>query len=290
MENKIEQNTPEWYQARKGRVTASMVGAILGVAPYMTRDDAMRRMVRDYHGAPAEFEGNTATAWGTQNEDGARFEFTLETGFTVEKCGFFTFEDWAGASPDGLIGEHSLIEIKCPFGLKYKEKPQFKTAEEQPHYYAQMQFQMMVTGRSMTHFFQWAPKGTSLEMVIFNKSWIDENLPKLKAFYEDYLNEIKNPEHLEPKRKIVENNQSRLLLQEYDELSTAIELGEARKKEIIAELEKLSDGRDSLIWGRKFTKVEKAGSISYAKVVKDHLKDVDLEPYRGKNSFYWKLT
>ena len=45
----MQQNTPEWHAARKGRVTASMVGAILGVAPYMTRADAMRRMVRDYH-------------------------------------------------------------------------------------------------------------------------------------------------------------------------------------------------------------------------------------------------
>lgn len=286
----MQQNTPEWYAARKGRVTASMVGAILGVAPYMTRDDAMRRMVRDYHGAEPEFTGNTATEWGTYNEEGARFDFTLETGHEVKQCGFFTRDDWAGASPDGLTSDGGLIEIKCPFSLKDKDDPVFKTAEEQPHYYAQMQFQMWVTGRSMTHFYQWAPKGRALEMVIFDQEWVDENLPILKDFYDEYLKEIDNPDHLQPRRKVVETANARKLLDEYDDLTLSIEFAESRKKEIMAEFEKLADGRDALIWGRKFTKVEKAGSVSYAKVVKEKLPDLDLTPWTGKPSQYWKLS
>lgn len=286
----MQQNTPEWYAARKGRVTASMVGAILGVAPYMTRDDAMRRMVRDYHGAEPEFTGNVATAWGTQNEDGARFEFTLSTGIAVEQCGFFTRDDWAGASPDGLTSDRGLIEIKCPFGLKDKEDPKFKTAEEQQHYYAQMQFQMWVTGKPFTHFWQWTPKGTRHEIVYYNIRWVLENLPKLRAFYSEYLKEIGNPDHLQPRRKVVETVNARKLLDEYDDLALSIEFAEARKNEIMAELEKMADGRDSLIWGRKFTKVEKAGSVSYAKVVKKKLPDLDLTPWTGKPSQYWKLS
>lgn len=286
----MQQNTPEWFYARRGRVTASMVGAILGVAPYMNRDDAMRRMVRDAHGAEPEFVGNTATAWGTQNEAGAKFDFILETGLSVVDCGFFTKDDWAGASPDGLIGDDALIEIKCPFSLRDKEKPQFKTAEEQPHYYAQMQFQMWVTGRSLTHFWQWAPKGTKTEIVHADAEWLDENLPILKAFYEEYLKELDNKDHLQPRRKVIETVNARKLLDEYDDLVIALEFAEARKKEIMAELEKLADGLDSLVWGRKFTKVEKAGSVSYAKVVKEKLPDLDLTPWTGKPSSYWKLS
>jgi putative phage-type endonuclease len=286
----MEQNTPEWFEARKGRVTASMVGAILGLAPYMSRDDAMRRMVRDYHGAPSEFTGNDATAWGTHNEAGARFDFELETGISVQQCGFFAKDDWAGASPDGLLSDSGLIEIKCPFGIRNDENPKFKTADEQPHYFAQMQFQMWVTGRMITHFWQWTPKKTYLEVIHYSQPWIDENLPVLRAFYDEYLKELNNQDHLAPKRKPIETVKARQLLQEYDELTTAIELGEARKKEIIAEFEELAGGRDALIWGRKFTKVEKAGAVSYAKVVKDHLPGFDLEPYRGKPSSYWKLS
>lgn len=290
MENKIKPNTPEWLEQRKGRVTASIVGAILDVAPYMTRDDAMRRMVRDFHGASPEFTGNVATAWGTQNEDGAKFDLMLEKDLVIEQCGFFEKEEWAGATPDGLVGNDELVEIKCPYGLKDKDAPQFKTAKEQPHYYAQMQFQMWVTGRARTHFYQWAPKGTKHEIVNFEQAWIDENLPLLRDFYDEYLAELNNPDHLQPKRKVIETVKARQLLQEYDELVTAIELGNARKAEIMAEFEALSDGRDSLIWGRKFTKVEKAGSVSYAKVVKDHLPDLDLTQYRGKATEYWKLS
>lgn len=286
----MKQGTQEWLDARVGRVTASLVGAILGVAPYMTRDDAMRRMVRSAHGAPTEFEGNAATAWGTANEAGARFDFTLETGLDVVECGFYTFEDWAGASPDGLVGDHALIEIKCPFSLRDKATPQFKSAVEQLHYYAQMQFQMMVTGRTMTHFYQWAPHGTKLEMVIYDAAWVQSNVPHLRDFYAEYLTELKNPEHLEPKRKIVETLTARHLLSEYEELSLSIELAESRRKDIMAELEAMAGGRDALICGRKFTKVEKAGAVAYAKVVKDMLPDVDLTPYRGKASSYWKLS
>ena len=52
------QRTPAWYAARKGRVTGSSVGSILGLNPWATSDDVMRRMVREYHGAESEFKGN----------------------------------------------------------------------------------------------------------------------------------------------------------------------------------------------------------------------------------------
>lgn len=52
----MEQRSEEWFEARKNRITASAVGAILGNAPYATRDDVMRRMVREYHGARANLK------------------------------------------------------------------------------------------------------------------------------------------------------------------------------------------------------------------------------------------
>ncbi|MEI2685336.1 MAG: hypothetical protein V9G14_02925 [Cypionkella sp.] len=67
----MEQRSEEWFAERKGRVTASMVGAILGLSPNLSRAGAMRRMVRDAHGAEPEFFGNIATQYGERNEDGA---------------------------------------------------------------------------------------------------------------------------------------------------------------------------------------------------------------------------
>ena len=65
----MEQRSEEWFNIRKGRVTGSAVGAILGIAPFAKQADILRRMVRDWHKAPSEFVGNIATQWGTMNED-----------------------------------------------------------------------------------------------------------------------------------------------------------------------------------------------------------------------------
>lgn len=144
----MEQRSLAWFEARAGRITASVVGAILGNAPYATRDDIMRRLVRAYHGAPEEFEGNIATEYGTRNEAGALTEYIMETGNEVEQIGFVNYEHWAGCSPDGLIGEDGGLEIKCPFGLRKDEVPAFKPLKEQRHYYDQIQFSLWVTWHS----------------------------------------------------------------------------------------------------------------------------------------------
>jgi len=158
----MEQRSQEWFEARRGRITASSVGAILGNSPNATRADVMRRMVREWHGAENEFTGNIATEYGQRNEAGALAEYMMDTGNKVEAVGFITREDWAGASPDGLIGADGLLEIKCPFGLRDAPSPvPFKSLADQQHYYDQVQFQLWVTGRDWCAFYQWAPKGTA---------------------------------------------------------------------------------------------------------------------------------
>ena len=119
----MEQRSPEWYAAREGRVTASEVGAILGLAPYATRNDIMRRKVREHHGAPSEFQGNIATEYGTNHEDGAIIDFQMETGLAVDKVGFITKEDCAGCSPDGLVGDDAGFECKCPVSYTHLTLP-----------------------------------------------------------------------------------------------------------------------------------------------------------------------
>lgn len=286
----IKQNTPEWFAMRRGRITASIVGAILGVAPYMTREEALRRMVRDYHNAESEFTGNVATQYGQTHEPLARLDFEMDSGRTTQDGGIFLFEDWAAASPDALLGEDGLLEIKCPYGIRNDNPPSFKKLSDQPHYYAQIQFQLYCSKREFCYFYQWSQHGSKQENVFISEEWLDKNIPILKQFHAMYLEEINNPEHLEPKLKTIDTVAARQLLQEYDELSLAIELGDARKKEIMAEFEKMADGRNSSIWGRKFTHVERAGSVAYAKIVKEKLPDLDLEPFRGKPTSFWKLS
>jgi putative phage-type endonuclease len=284
----MEQRTEEWHAARKGRITASSVGAILGNAPYATRDDVMRRMVREWVGAEPEFEGNIATEYGTRNEAGALAEYIMETGNAVEAVGFIAREDWAGCSPDGLIGEEGGLEIKCPFGLRKDETPAFKSIFDQPHYFDQVQFSIWVANRSWWNFYQWSPNGTSMEKVMWSGSWQDENLPKLRQFYAEYLAEREEPAiHLEPKRPIIDTPEAHRIAAEYDQICEAIDRAEERKKELLADMVRISGQKDTIFAGRKLTKIEKAGAIAYAKAVKALIPNADLEPYRGKPSSYW---
>lgn len=284
----MEQRSPEWFEARKGRVTGSMAGAILDCAPYMTREQALRSMVRSYHGAESEFVGGPHIEYGTANEEGACWQYELETGNTVKPAFFDTYEDWLGASPDGYIGTDGLIETKCPYGKR--NGGEFKSIDEQPHYYAQIQVQLFVTGRKWCDFYQWSPHGSKTERVDLDQEWLDNNLPELRQFYAFYLSELDNPEHLEPLRKEVNTDRAKKLLEEYDQLKDAIDMAKERQDEVFDELVSLGDGRDMLVWGRKLTKVEKEGSVSYAKAIKDLCPDADLDKYRGKASSYWKLT
>jgi putative phage-type endonuclease len=286
----MEQRTKEWFDARKGKLTGSNIGAALGVNPWKSPGDLIRQMVRDQHGAPSEFTGNVATEYGSMHEPLATMEYFGETGKLVEECGFYVHpeHDWLGASPDGLIGDDAIIEIKCPFGLRNKKEPDFKSSTEQPHYYAQMQVEMACTGRKECDFYQWSPHGSHIELVVFDSQWWSENLPKLKAFYDWFLSEIDNPLHLEDKEKEINTLGSKSLLDEYDRLSAAIDDASARKKEILSELVVMAKERNSIVHGRKLSKVERKGNVVYSKV--PELKGVDLEPYRGKAVEYWRLS
>lgn len=283
-----QQRSAEWFKKRTGRITGSRVGAILGLNPWQTREDVLRAMVREYHGAPSEFEGNVATNYGQSHEEEAILDFTLETGLDVVETGFHTYEDWAGASPDGLIQDDAILEVKCPYGKR--NGGELKPASEQEHYGAQMQWEMLCTGRAKAYFFQWTPHEHNLEIIDRDNEWLNENIPVLRQFHAFYLSELDNPEHLEPLRKEINTERAKLLIDEYDQLKDAQDLAKERQKEVLDELIAIGGGGNALIWGRKLTKVQKEGSVSYAKAVKALCPDADLEPYRGKPSSFWKLS
>lgn len=286
----MEQRTEEWFKARSEKVTGSSVGAILGMSPFMKPEDVMRNMVREYHSYPSEFKGNVATNYGTYHEPLAIMDYVQSTNNIVVPTGFHTYEDWLGASPDGLINDDGLIEVKCPYGQRDKTPVEFKSIDYQTHYWLQIQIQLLVTGRQWCHFYQWSAHGYMLETVQFNPLAIEEYLPKLKDFYNEYLVERELPQaqkYLDEKRQQVrcEGQVDRYLM-----IAEQIKELEAEKKRLLDEIVKLVDGKDSEINGHKLTKVTKAGSISYAKAVKELFPDADLTDYTGDPISYWRLS
>jgi len=284
----MEQRTPEWFAARAGRVTASGAGALLGLSPHTSEADGFRSLVRSMHGMPSEFVGNVATEYGTFHEAGALVEYCMETGATVWSLGFAEFNDWLGASPDGLIDHYGMLEIKCPFGKRNENPPVFKSIDDQPHYYAQMQIQMYCTGRKWCDFYQWSPHGTMTERVKWDDEWLDTHIQTLREIWER-AKAADPADFVGPKRQEYDTPEAAKLVAEYDELSEAIDNASARKKDIVARMVEMSGKRDAVIGGRNLTLVKRKGSVSYAKAIAVLLPDADLEQWRGKASEGWQL-
>lgn len=289
----MEQRSHEWFEARKGRITASAVGAILGLSPYMNRADVMRNMVREAIGAEREFKGNIATDYGANNEAGAVTEYRIETLHDVQEVGFITRDDWAGCSPDGIIGDKGGVEIKCPFSLRKAEPPvPFKTLEEQPQYYAQVQFSLWVTQREWWQFYQWTPNGTKLEpQVLPDTDWQAENLPILRQFHAEFLHEVVNnaDEHLAPLCAVVDTPDAHKMIAEWDEISEQAALLAERKADLLESIVSMAGGKNAEFAGRRVTQVERAGSVSWKKIVDEHLPNLDKRKYAGKATRYWTI-
>lgn len=298
----VTQLSPEWFEQRKGRITGSRIGAILGVSPWQTPDDVLRAMVREHHGAPDEFVDNPAVQWGRARERQAMLAFMRETDLRVDDVGFLPYGELMGASPDGLTSDGGVLEIKVPFGLRNGDKP-FKPLNEQMHYYHQVQMEMVAADRTHAYFVQYiAPKGDpfahdyvaeqiNIERAERNPNWTDEVLPEVSAFYDRYVSELDNPEHLEPLRVEIDAPRAQWLLDELDAIRERKKTDSEREKEIMGELVELADGKNALVHGRKLTKVVRVGSVSWAKVAKDTMPDgFDVEPYRGKGSESWRVA
>src|SRR5690349_14313445 len=116
----MEQGSPEWLAARVGKVTASRVSDVIAKTKTGWRatpaNYAAEPIAERLTGTPAEKFVSGPMQWGTDTEGEARAAYQFETTTLVDNAGFVPHPtiEMAGASPDGYIGEHGLLELKCP--------------------------------------------------------------------------------------------------------------------------------------------------------------------------------
>jgi putative phage-type endonuclease len=155
----MEQRSEEWFQARLGKVTASRVADVL--AKIKSGESASRRNYKiqlvseRLTGEKQESYINQAMQDGIDREVFARNRYVQQFG-EVEEVGFIkhpTLE--AGASPDGMVGNDGLLEIKCPMGTTHTET--LMTQEVPSKYIPQIQFQLRCTGRKWCDFVSYNP-------------------------------------------------------------------------------------------------------------------------------------
>lgn len=291
----MEQKTDEWFAARVDRVTASNVGAILGVSPYATEDDVMRQMVREHFGAEREFTGNVATAWGDEHEDDAILALESELGVMVEKCGLIVHpeHDWLAASPDGLFRNDHVVEVKCPYNQK------LFSINDRPDYFAQVQVQIACSGRFTGVFSVWTPPEpgsteprTSTEFVYQDAQWFDEALPKLKAFHDRYLEIIADKELSAPYLEELIQDMTgddgwEDAAVEYQSALDDMEEAKALVDSCKARLIEMANGRKSAGSGVLVYPIKGRTTTDYKKAITDYCPDADLEQYQKTGSPSW---
>lgn len=157
----MEQGTEEWFAARLGRVTASRVNDIVArtkTGYSASRDNYLAQLVCErLTGKGAESYTNAAMAHGTETEPLARAAYEMKNSVLVDEVGFVQHPTlMAGASPDGMVGQDGLIEIKCPQTNTHIDT--LLSGKIPNKYKAQMTWQMLCTGRKWCDFISFDPR------------------------------------------------------------------------------------------------------------------------------------
>lgn len=158
----MEQKTEEWFAQRLGKVTASRVADVMAKTKTgysASRENYMAQLVVErLTQTKAESFTNAAMQWGTDQEPFARAAYEAAQGVMVEEVGFMSHPtiEMAGASPDGLVGEDGMVEIKCPNSAGMIEA--LLTQKVPAKYFAQMQLQMACAGRQWCDYVVFDPR------------------------------------------------------------------------------------------------------------------------------------
>ena len=159
----MEQRTEDWFSARLGKVTASSLYKVLAKTKTgngADRGNYMTQLVLErVTGSKAESYTKASMQWGIDQEPFARAAYEASRGVLVDEVGFIPHPtiEASGASPDGLVGDDGMVEIKCPDS---------KTALEcwlsdnpvESKYFAQMQWQMRCADRSWCDYVVFDPR------------------------------------------------------------------------------------------------------------------------------------
>jgi putative phage-type endonuclease len=152
----MEQQTNEWFTARLGKVTASRVADVIAKTKTgysASRDNYMAQLICErLTGQKGESFTNAAMEWGTQTEPLARSAYENSRNLLVKEVGFINHSriEMSGASPDGLVADDGLVEIKCPNTATHIDT--LLSGKVPTKYITQMQWQMLCCQRKWCDF------------------------------------------------------------------------------------------------------------------------------------------
>lgn len=159
-----EQGSSEWFAMRRGVITATRAQALLekgkGGGFLKTREHAIAEiaMERLNHSGKPQATG-AALRRGHEFEDEAIDTYIFQTGQMVDKCGFMLHGEYDvfGCSPDGLVGQRGMVQIKVPTSV-LKHVEYLETGSHVTEYQHQLFHEMYVADREWTDIVSYNPE------------------------------------------------------------------------------------------------------------------------------------
>lgn len=165
-----EQGSEAWLRARAEIPTASEFSNLVTPKGKLREGEMLKsylaeKLAQKWLGGPLPGFGSWATEQGTLREDKAIPSYCFEYGVEIDRVAFCTSDDGrVGCSPDGLIGEDSGIEVKCP---QPQNHVKYLLAGVVPDdYVIQVQGALFVTGRPNWVFLSYCPKFPALVLTV----------------------------------------------------------------------------------------------------------------------------
>lgn len=206
-----EQQSEEWFRQRLGCVTGSRVADVMakgrGNAPSATRKNYMMQLLCErLTGSAEETFTSAAMKRGTDLEPVARDAYELYSMNDVLETGFVKHPSikWFGASPDGLVNDDGVLEIKCPNTATHIDT--MRRAAHDPQYEWQMLAEMACTGRMWVDFVSFDDRmPTELQYICHRYEWDDDKGGMMLEQIQAFLSELSALEN-EMRDRIKSNN------------------------------------------------------------------------------------
>ena len=193
----MEQRSEEWFAARCGSLGASQLNEALATTKNgwgASRENIKNRIIAErLTGSPTETFQNAAMAWGMATEEDARKAYEEATGTFVDEMGiaYHPALVYTHASPDGLVGNDGLIEIKCPNTTTHIET--LKAQKVPSKYMNQMLWQMRCVDRKWCDYVSFDPRlPKHLQLFIKRVDRDDAAIAELEKKVAEFLTEVQN--------------------------------------------------------------------------------------------------
>ncbi|XP_045773598.1 uncharacterized protein LOC123873001 [Maniola jurtina] len=192
-ETRGQSNNPKWHSYRKTHITASIFQTVC----HLKTESLLKYSSQILHKTTIKTK---AMAHGNINEKIAMKKYMDTFNLEITECGLFLSKErpYLGASPDGLLGSETIIEVKCPYSSRNKEVcplnvPYLQyengklSLKKNNIYYYQIQGQLYVTKRKFCNLLVYTFKSLEVIFIDYDEEFIKYMLEKLDYFYHNFF-------------------------------------------------------------------------------------------------------